>query len=268
MDYWSEIAEKIVVYDNGSTDNSLSLLSQYPKVEIRTFDSGNSIDESVYIELKDNCWKEQKGSDTDWVVVADMDELLWAKNLPKKLKRLTRCGYSIIVPMGVDMASETFPKYTQGVSIIDVCTKGKRNDRFNKCIAFDPNKIDQINYEVGAHTCQPTGDVKLYLSRDVLLLHFKNLSLDYIASKYAVSAKRLSKVNIENRWGFEYLWDQQTVKEAFETTLSGAVEVSMLSKEGIRTRLQRKMKLRKFNRRHKKVRFSSDSAFNLFMDVK
>ena len=82
VDYWihlhSQLDEfKVVVYDNNSTDNSVELLSKYPWIEIRHFQSDGHND-VIHQQLKQDCWKESKGR-ADWCCVCDFDEILWSK---------------------------------------------------------------------------------------------------------------------------------------------------------------------------------------------
>ena len=53
MPYWERIGiDKLIVYDNMSTDNTVELLSKYPFVEVRTFDTGGKFDDATNSRLK------------------------------------------------------------------------------------------------------------------------------------------------------------------------------------------------------------------------
>lgn len=64
--------DKFIVYDNGSTDNTVELLSKYPFVEIRTYGDKESFNESernnLNVQSIKECW--------DYIIQHD-DELVW-----------------------------------------------------------------------------------------------------------------------------------------------------------------------------------------------
>jgi glycosyltransferase involved in cell wall biosynthesis len=62
----------IIFYDNMSTDNSINIIKAN-NCQIRSFNTGNSFNDIIHMNLKNSCWKEQ--SLNDWVLVADLDEL-------------------------------------------------------------------------------------------------------------------------------------------------------------------------------------------------
>ena len=76
MKYWDLLPfRKIIVFNNRSTDNTVNILKQNNKVEIRDFDTNNTIDDVKLINYKNNAWKESIGK-VDYVCVCDLDEIL------------------------------------------------------------------------------------------------------------------------------------------------------------------------------------------------
>ena len=75
LKHYSSFAEKIIVYDNESTDNTLKILKQNPKVEIKTYKTGNKNDAITKTELLEKSWKKSRGK-ADWIILADIDELI------------------------------------------------------------------------------------------------------------------------------------------------------------------------------------------------
>jgi Glycosyl transferase family 2 len=61
----------------GSTDNTLSLLADHPKVEVRQFIRSDT-ESFAFSErsLSNHCWKESRGA-ADWVIITDTDEHLF-----------------------------------------------------------------------------------------------------------------------------------------------------------------------------------------------
>lgn len=188
LQHYSEFCDKITIYlDDLTTDNSLEIIKQFPKAEVIGF-VGNGLDDRLLRTLKNTIWK---GAQCDWVIVADMDELLYCRNIKQRLEELQADGITIIKPYGFNMISDTFPQV--GQPITEQITKGIPNEWESKCIIFNPNKINEINYTLGAHDCQPTGEVKLYRGADIKLLHYKLLSLDYYKSRRTTALSRIPK---------------------------------------------------------------------------
>lgn len=62
VDYWSKIARKVIVYDDNSTDGSVQYLKSFDWIEVREFpiETNGTFNDWINIEIKNNCWKEQK----------------------------------------------------------------------------------------------------------------------------------------------------------------------------------------------------------------
>jgi hypothetical protein len=110
LDYYSNICEKIFIYDNMSTDSSDEIYKRYPKVTVIKWDSGNSFNDNINKDIKSNCYK-QHSRDCDWVIVCDCDEILYHPNLINMLKYYKKIGVDIPEIDGRDMVSEQFPVY-------------------------------------------------------------------------------------------------------------------------------------------------------------
>lgn len=206
-------AERIVVFDNGSTDGSLDLIAAEPRAVLRHFDSGGKIHEAAYLRLKNNAWKESRGQ-ADWVIVCDMDELLFDPHLPELLGRMREAGGTVLKPHGYEMIGERPP--TPNEDLLGLIPLGVRSYHFDKCVLFDPQAIDEINYGVGAHMCEPQGRVKLFRRPHTALLHYKHLGFDYVRKRYEAVASRLSEYNLEREFGRQYVESPQRTAQRFE----------------------------------------------------
>ena len=74
--------DKFIVYDNGSTDNTVEMLSKYPFVEIRRWDTGGVFDDRAKCELQRSAFHECKmrqgnGNELVWMTFTDFDEVLF-----------------------------------------------------------------------------------------------------------------------------------------------------------------------------------------------
>ncbi|WP_418510883.1 glycosyltransferase family 2 protein [Corallibacter sp.] len=215
LNYYSNFCTEITVLNNNSTDDSIEIITnEYPDVKIKNFGEPNLYREDIQTDIKNNCWKE---SDADYVIVCDMDEFLYAENLPEKLKLLEEQKPAICSVIGYEMFSKKFPKDYK-ISLLDQVKYGVRNYRFDKTIIFSPKKVKNINFDYGAHSCDP----EFYTSgnQDILfefkLLHFKYLSKKYLYRKHLKYMKRMSKINIVNRWGAEYTEGKKHIDKKFK----------------------------------------------------
>ena len=75
IEYWKQYATKVIIYDNGSTDNSLKILSRYSWIEVREFDTENTFDPEKISQYKSFCYTDAIGK-ADYVMVCDIDEVL------------------------------------------------------------------------------------------------------------------------------------------------------------------------------------------------
>lgn len=193
LDYYSDICTKIYVYDNMSNDGCDKIYKKYPKVSVIKWDSKNSFNDLSNIQIKNNSYKNfSRKKNVDWVIVCDCDEILYHPNLLEKLKELKEKGIDVPGIDGRDMISETFPDYN-GKKITELVQYGSETyEPMCKRIIFNPN-ID-MNYGLGAHNsnCQ---NCKVSEEKDLMLLHYKYLSLDYVMNRYKTLNSRLSDWN-------------------------------------------------------------------------
>tara|TARA_R110000772_G_scaffold17946_1_gene49824 strand:- start:62424 stop:63140 length:717 start_codon:yes stop_codon:yes gene_type:complete len=200
LDHYSKFCDRIFIYDNMSTDGSDEIYKKYDKVTVKKWSNNNEINELKYLEIKNNAYK-ATSRDCDWVIVCDCDELLYHPNLLEKLEEYKEIGFTVPSIDGHDMFSETFPKH-DGTPITDIIKIGSETyDPMCKNIIFNP-KID-VNFGIGAHSFQAPGG-KFSPDRELMLLHYKFLSKEYVLARYEMMAKRLSDYNKKYGFGGHY----------------------------------------------------------------
>ncbi len=215
LSHYNELVSHYYVYDNFSDDNSDELFSKQSNITVEKYKTDGKINDLVYQNIKNNAWKKSRGS-ADWVIVIDMDELIYH---PRLLTLLTdkKSQVTIFKPTGYDMVSSDFP--TNCTSIVEGVKYGVRKPNMDKCVLFNPHRIVDINYLPGAHECNPDGIV--VFSTDIIkLLHYKYLGIDYVLNRINLYRKRLSKENIENEYGIEYLREMDVVREDFDNKIA------------------------------------------------
>lgn len=209
-------AERIVVFDNMSTDDTVSLLLKDPRVEVRQYDSDNKIRDDYYLDIKDNAWKEACGV-ADWVIVVDFDEIFnrctlgqqEAPHFDLNLDYADKEGFNIIKPLGYNMISLDAPLYAEGHPYTY-----SKNATYHvpeeKMCCFKPAEISEMRYHIGAHGADPldkdggTSKLRICMYPEYKLLHFKFWNLETYMKRMAEYQTRLSEWNIGRGAGWHY----------------------------------------------------------------
>lgn len=127
-------------------------------------------------QIKNTCWK---GSEADWVIVCDIDELIYHPDMRDFLYRSQ--NWTLMQPLGWAMWSDHFP--TTPKQIWEEVKFGYRDSAFDKLVVFNPQFIDNINYHAGAHVASPKGIIRHFRNPEFKLLHFKYLGWNYYINR-------------------------------------------------------------------------------------
>jgi len=210
VDYWRKYASHVTVYDNGSTDGSLQYLqAQGDWVTVIHFETGGQINDTLLRDMKNNVWKQARNR-ADLVVVCDMDEMLCGRDVVQSLATMLRVGGTVSCPQWYDLVSDEVPVFN-GQSLHKIRPLAVSIQEYPKAIVFDPNAIDEINYEYGAHRCHPVGKVR-WFGGGLFTLHTNhNLSFEHKLERYRVMKSRLSDINKELGHGIHYSFSDKTL---------------------------------------------------------
>jgi len=220
LQHYNEFVDHYYIYDNYSDDATDSLLAAQSHVTVRKYDTRGTINDITYQTIKNTAWKQSRGK-ADWVIVCDMDELLYHPEMEHFLTNNKR--YSLFKPTGYNMFSEVFPVSDQ--KITTTIKAGMRDDTYDKIILFNPYHIVDINYEPGAHDAYPEGIINLINDGQLKLLHYKNIGIDYVMNRIYIYRKRLSTVNKEHGWGSEYNEADRKIIEYIKSSLKQVIQV-------------------------------------------
>lgn len=224
IDYWRRYASSVTVFDNGSTDGSVELLQQHSDlITVKHFDMPQGTDNAVMAALKNECWKESRGK-ADLVVVCDLDEMLIPVH--DALKRMVESGATICRPLWYDLLSTQTPVYHEGVLLHEERPMAAYLHG-SKTVIFDPNKIQEIGYGVGAHQCEPQGVVKWFGGGDLYLLHVNhNLSLEYKIERYRMLNQRRSPDDIRFARGVHYNVSPEQIAADMENERQAGIDLT------------------------------------------
>lgn len=193
--HYKPMAERIVVYDNGSIDKSRELVTSLGG-ELRNLDTGGEHSDRAQTKLKNTCYNESRGK-ADWVIVVDMDEFMYHPNLVGLLKSYKASGITFPKVLGFDMFSEKPP--SRNGQIYEEIREGWPYWMYNKFSVFHPD-ID-VNFGPGCHKADPKGPVKMSDTPEIKLLHYRYLGAEYFARRYIMRMARISEDNVKNGWG-------------------------------------------------------------------
>lgn len=203
--HYRSFCDDIIIHDNHSKDGSAELAKELGCTVIPF--GTDFFDDGVNRDLKNQCWK---GSSADLVVVADFDEILLAgyhNSVPPVVSENNYLNLSqypfgkatIFKTIGWQVMSDEWPLHE-----LTELTNGYRFDNYSKSIVFNPKAIKEINYGLGAHECNPIGDV-VWSDASLYVLHYKHIGgLQRTINRYNQYKPRMSKFNRKHGHGKHY----------------------------------------------------------------
>ena len=202
LNYYSFV-DKIIIFDNFSSDNSVEIMKQYNNVEICYYNTNEKIRDDIYLEIKNHIWKNYKNQ-CDWMIIVDIDEILYHPiGLSNYIQSLNN-DIAILQSTGFEMICPNF-SLAQGDTIFEKCKNGVPATQLNKCSIINTKLVKEINYLAGCHMCNPVFTGKLLKDTNFKLLHYKFIfPIEHLIYRYNLMSKRLSEENKKNSWGLHY----------------------------------------------------------------
>ena len=223
VDYWKRIADKVVVYDNGSTDGSIEELSKHQFIDVRHFVSEGQ-NELIQKTIKENAYLEFK-NDYDVVIITDMDEVFYFNDLEPLLGEMIDGGYNCMITPIYSLCEDSKPLYEQGKYLHQLCHKfykQKMNhmkdfEDVSKISIFNTRVTDKIEMSVGQHYVKTYPTMQIIYEDTGFNLHIdKGFGVQY---KYEVRQKmnkNLSDFNKRYNMCIEYADSYDKLKQEYE----------------------------------------------------
>lgn len=255
--HYSQFCDKIIVYDNMSTDGTREIAEQYSMVEIIPFESNGEFNDYIHIELKRKSIQHAKNQ-ADFIILSDCDEIIYHRNIRGFLDDNRDC--SVFYPAGFQMVSNDFPYDLPG-QLYDYVQWGEPNPWYVKPMIVNLNLVDDLEWVEGAHELEtkydlgkfyhpvpedirPVGEYeghkwgrwqKLYEILDdfnqvpLKMLHYKYLGSEYVNDRYKQYMVKMSKQNHEKNVGMQYqnAIENNLVQKEIDDIKSKAVRVSL-----------------------------------------
>jgi len=152
LSHYEQLADRIIVWDEQSTDGTRELLQGCPKVEVREWPH-RGLDDEAFLRAVNTEYKQARGH-ADWVIWPDCDELLYHPHILDVLAEATEdaiqaTGYALIPepenPWQGPIWSRNF-----GGTIYDYVKTGIRQPNYDKVICWRPEK--EMTHTIGRHT--------------------------------------------------------------------------------------------------------------------
>lgn len=192
------------IVDNESTDRTPQMARELGG-SVKIFHS-NGMEEAKKMNARNTMWKE---SQSDWVIVADSDEVLQicdrmliALELENANVAKSTITYHMIDGKDPDVISDirTGVRDTSG--------------RWFKSLLFKPKDIKDMGYSPGSHRSNPVpkdGTSIRHTTYPILLYHYKYFLKKRFERGHLARGARLSEDNLKHQWGIQYLKPPQNL---------------------------------------------------------
>lgn len=220
------VVDRYVIYDDGSDDGSLDLLSAHPKVELRRFarrDEGSFV--RSHQGLQNEVWRESLGQ-ADWVIVTAIDEhLVLPGDAPLRpyLAECAAAGITAIPAIGFQMVGDRFPADADSMFTSVPC--GAPKDLMNKLSIFAPDHVSP-NFGAGRHRSYPQGRVAYPAEDRLMLLHYKMVDFDRTLARQQQLRARMGAGDREKGWGRHYERTRLQLSDEWSGYLARALDVT------------------------------------------
>lgn|GEM_PF-1138800 len=185
LDFYSSFCSKIFLFDNGSTDDTLSIAKEFEKVKIIHFDTYGKMDDRMHVHIKTSAYKDysRKGGqyteeNADWIICVDADEFIYHPKILDVLKEYQNDKITVPQITGLNVVGKN--DLVQNIPIINQYNLAVREPIFDKRALF---KCDfNMAYDLGCHPSGPgfsymkgTYNYKTSNKHKIALLHYKHI---------------------------------------------------------------------------------------------
>lgn len=208
MRHYASLGARIILHDSFSTDRTREIAKSFG-ADVRDWDTGGKLNDALAARVKNEAWH---GTDADWVIVADADELIYFPNgCEETLKEYDRRKIPIVKTHGFEMFADKFPT-TAGQIYHEVKFGAEELAWYSKPSLFSPKRVKSIQFGMGAHDATVTlktgrvingGFHHLPVTEpETYLLHCHHIRSEAeVAARYDTQRSRLSALNVKNNWG-------------------------------------------------------------------
>lgn len=211
---------KVFYHDNHSTDLSREIAKELG-AEVSLFGIDGVLSDEEYVRLKNTCWN---GSQADWVIIVDNDEIFYDPFSTVQLQLAKDSGATIVQPKGFSIFSNEMPEKDW----TEIMT-GIPDEKYSKLCCFDPKKIKEINYVYGCHEARPKGEIRIV--NKCYLLHYHGVGgVHRMIDRHRMYEPRRQRSAVNMRWGLgkEYGYSKESKIEWFQERLERSAPLHLV----------------------------------------
>jgi len=198
--HYEKFADRIIVYDDKSTDGTRELLSAHPKVQLEDWTGDNGIDETQRLVWAGTCMRAMVGQ-CHWLMVVDFDEFIFGmahdySDIRTILADEQRKGTNVIQTAGWNMMhkhskTDAVPHindYGPSVQLWHIIPIGVRAPIYSKPVVVMPDT--DPDWSMGRHHIKLVPRIVMTPEPRLKLLHFRYLSPWYARQRNARNWER------------------------------------------------------------------------------
>lgn len=207
---------KFVIVNNESTDDSVKIATE-AGCEIYQWATGNISNIIKHTELKNNLWKT---AETDWVIMADMDE--WLEITEEQLDKESSNGVTIIRVKGIQIVADSKSLLLDDIDL-HTLKNGYYDVWFDKSVCFKRSELTEMNFTRGAHKSTPLPATSRRHSKTVYYLkHMNFLGFPWYEQKMKARYARTDYNRNKLRCSGHYSNNMGVITKKFEGVTAAA----------------------------------------------
>lgn len=206
MRHYGPLADRIILYDDHSTDGGPEIAAAYANVSVRPY-PGAGLDDGEFVDFAAATYPEARGL-ADWCLWVDADEFIYHPDLRGRLARYQAEGVTLPHVDGYAMFANAFP--TTAGQIYDEVHCGVPYAGYSKPVVFSPEL--ELRWIPGKHHLTNDDGAKRGGAAEIKLLHFRHLGERYFTSRNARNYARMTARNIQLNHGWQTYPEHQAVE--------------------------------------------------------
>lgn len=189
--HYYPVAHEIIIYDDGSNDGCKDIARGCPAVELRDWKYRSGLVDDYMMDLWQQAISEAKADKIDWLILPDIDEILWAfQGLTFVLENARAYGFHVIASQGWNMTGSGLPSDDGQSQIWQLLKTGVPAPVYAKSIIINPQIDAKYEWNRGRHALDLTNGLRS-TPPWVKLLHYRYLGYDYTAKRNARNYERV-----------------------------------------------------------------------------
>lgn len=176
--HYAPWVDEIVVYDEDSRDGTREAVMKCPKARLLRWPY-RGLNDRQFLASWHGFIKQARGH-ADWVILADVDELLWHPDPRGVLERAQAEGFSLIPSLGINLVPDAPPVDDGRSQFYELTSFGVHAENYSKALIVNPGM--NITYDYGRHGVLEF-DGRLCPRVEFKLLHCHFLGVDYTRAR-------------------------------------------------------------------------------------